>query len=419
MPERDLESPKEKKSMFYVGIDWATDSHDVAVVNDLGKKIQAFRIPQSGEGFHLLRDKLRSFGVPNPEILIGIETSKLALVDFLLHEGFTVYPINPKAISRFRDRYTASSSKSDSFDAEVIAQALRTDRDRFQPFVPDSPLLRELRILVHDQQRLIRMRSRLLNQLAACLKDYYPAALELFEDFNSSVALDFLKQYPRWTPITARQCEKFLRRHHYPSPEEKAQQMTAKLSATQIFIEDFTVRAKSQMLLALIEQLQPLRERIQSYQKQIDELFDQHPDSHIFRSLPGAGEKNAPRLLTEIGDNRERYSGADSLQCQAGTSPITRASGRSRIVSVRRSCRKTFRDTMHQFSFCSITQSSWAKTLYVQKKAQGRSHAAALRVVGDKWLKIIYRLWKEKACYDENIYLAGRMRHQLQQAATA
>jgi len=405
--------------MHYVGIDWASDHHDIAITNDSAKKVSAFRIEHNAKGLQLLRDKFRDLGVPKEEILIGIETPRLLIVDFLLNEGFTIYPINPKAIDRYRDRYTQSQCKSDSFDAEVIAHALRTDRERFHVLKPDSPLLRELRILVRDQQKLIRSQSRFLNQLRACLKDYYPMALEIFNDFDSPVALAYLKQYPKVTSVSPKKLEKLLRQHRHPNPQAKAQEIAEKLSGPQIFVEDFTVRAKSRMLLTLVEQLQSLRVQINEYQKEIDRLFEKHPDFEIFKSLPGAGEKNAPRLLSEIGDVREKYPTPDSLQCEAGTSPVTRASGKSQVVLMRRACRMSFRDTMHQFSFCSLTQSSWTKAFYDQQKAKGKTHASALRSLGDKWLKIIHHLWEKKEVYDENIYLAARLRQQLQEVPSA
>ena len=415
MPERNLESLREKKTMFTVGIDWASDHHDIAIVDEDGAKLSAFRIEHNTQGLHLLRDKLRGLNVPKEEIIIGIETHRLLIVEFLLNEGFHICSINPKAIDRYRDRYTASQSKSDAFDAEIIAQALRTDPARFRRLVPDTQLLRELRILVQDQQRLIRTQTRFLNQLQACLKDYYPVALELFDNFDSSVALEYLSRYPQVTPVPAKKLEKFLRAKCHPNAQLKAREISKKISEPQIFVEEFTVRAKSRMLSTLVEQLLSLRARIREYQKEIDQLFDRHPDSGLFKSLPGAGERNAPRLLTEIGDNRDKHSDADSLQCEAGTSPVTRSSGKIRTVMMRRACRLSFRNTMHQFSFCTLTQSGWSKTFYDQQKAKGKTHASALRSLGDKWLKIIHHLWQKKISYDENIYLASRMRHQLQE----
>ena len=170
-------------------------------------------------------------------------------------------------------------------------------------------------------------------------------------------------------------------------------------------------------MLTLVEQIQSLKEQIQGYQEEIDRLFEQHPDAAVFKSLPGAGEINGPRLMIEIGDNRERYSGPNSLQCEAGTSPVTKASGKFQTITMRRASRKTFRDTVHQFSFCTLRLTPWAKTFYDQQRAKGKNHSVALRALGYKWLKIIYHLWKEQVPYDENVYLADRMRHQLRLAS--
>lgn len=404
--------------MFNIGIDWASDHHDIAIVDDSGHKVSAFRIPHTRQGLDTLRDKLRELSISTGDkdkIIIGIETSRLLLVDFLLNEGYEIYAINPKAIDRYRDRYTSSQAKSDTFDAEVIAHALRTDRDRFRSLKPDSDLLRELRILVRDCRRFIRTKTLFLNQLRACLRDYYPVALELFSEFDSSAALEFLKSYPQATRVPAKKIEKLLRRNHHSSPEQKAKGIAGKLSQPQIPVDAFTVRAKSRSMLTLVEQLLSLRTRIKEYQNEIEALFEKHPDASIFKSLPGSGPNNGPRLLSEIGDNRLRYPNPDTLQCEAGTSPVTKTSGKTRIVLMRRACRMSLRDTMHQFSFCSISQSSWAKTFYDQQRAKGKTHASALRALADKWLKIIHHLWEEQIPYNEDTYLAARMRQQIQE----
>jgi transposase len=406
--------------MLLIGIDWADDHHDFAVVEESGQTRSTFQIKHTPEGINSLRDRLRSLSVEvggKENIAIGIETHRLLLVDILLNDGYTIYPLNPKAVDRYRDRYTASQAKSDTFDAVVIANAIRTDRHRFAVLKPDSELLRELRILVKDQRRLIRMKTMCLNQLQACLKEYYPVAIEFFDEFDSPTALEYLKHVPTPVPTSERKIEKILRTSRHPHPEAKAKEISSRLSGPQIPVEDFVVRTKSRLMLTMVEQLKSLRSQIKEYQDEIDKVFDQHPDAPTFRSLPGAGSGNAPRLLTEIGDNRTRYSNADRLQCEGGTCPVTRASGtRSKnnaIITIRRACRKSFRDTMHQFSFSSLQRCSWARALYDEQKSKGKTHGSALRSVGDKWLKIIYRLWQDRTLYDEKIYLAQRMKHQL------
>jgi len=408
--------------MIHVGIDWASDHHDIVTVDERGCRNTGFRVSQDAEGIATLRERLRALAVEaggKEHLAIGIETSHLLLVDVLLNDGYKVYPLNPKAVSRYRDRYAVSGAKSDDFDAELIAQALRTDRDRFRPLVPDSDLVRELRILVSDQRRFIRTRTLFSNQLRAALRDYFPTALTLFEDLDSPTALAFLKAHPRPAKIPAKQLERLLAKNRHPSPKDRAQTIAAALAGPAIPVDEFAIRAKARATVTLVNQLQILNEQLQGYQREIEELFERHPDADIFKSFPGAGPSNGPRLLAEIGDNRDRYTDADGLQGEAGTSPVTKASGKSHFVQMRRACRRSFRDAMYQFAFCSMKKSGWARAFYDTQRARGHNHAAALRSLGDKWLKIIHRVWKDRVTYDEKTYLAQRMRHQLKCIPTA
>jgi len=406
---------KEVLVMFYVGIDWACDHHNIFIADESGAKIDSFRIPHSPKGMALLRDKLRNLLTPKEQILIAIETPRNLLVEFLLNEGYTIYPINPKSVDRYRDRYRPSGARDDSFDAMVLANITRTDRDQFRAILPNSALARELKILTQDEQHLIHLKTRLVNQIQACLKDYWPTALELFSVIDQQVTLDFLSKYSSPEIIPIAELKKFLQKHHYPRSEEKAREIHKKLSRPQIFVEDFTVRAKSRLLITLVGQLKALITQLDEYQREIAKLFNEHPDCPVFKSLPGSGPKNGPRLLAEMGDNRQRYSKAKNVQCEAGTAPITDASGKSKIVKMRYSCRKPFRNTLYQFAFSTLTQSAWAKKFYDTQRAKGNTHTEALRALGNKWLKIIFRIWQDGTTYNEDRHLASIMRYQLNQ----
>lgn len=396
--------------MFYVGIDWADQKHHVFIVDEEGREIEVLVIPHDYKGLSRLRDSLRKLAAPKDQILIALETSKGLLVDFLLQEGFTLYPINPKAVDRYRDRYRASQAKSDFFDALVLANILRTDRERFRPLLPDTPLTRELRILTRDQQHLITMQTRLVLKLEACLKDYYPVALGLFSELCQPLTLDFLETFPQPAPVSLTRLKKFFREHHYPQPEQKAKEVYEKLTAPQIPVEEFTIRAKSRLLLTLIAELRVLSQQLKGYDREIARLFCEHADHPMFQSLPGAGPKIGPRLLAQMGDNRDRYTTANQVQGEAGTAPVTRASGKYKIVILRRACRKPFRNVVHQFAFCSLRESKWARQFYDQQITSGKTHAEALRALGHKWLKIIFRLWQDRVLYDESYHLA-RLEH--------
>jgi len=410
---------KEVQVMFYVGIDWASDHHDIYIVDETGTKVDSFSIKHNPEGMCFLRDKIRELSSLKEQVLFAIETPKNLLVDFLLDEGYIVYSINPESVDRYRDRYRVSGARDDSFDAMVLSNIIRTDRTQHRAILPNSALARELKILTQDDQRLIRLKTKLQNQIQSCLKDYYPTALELFCKLDQDVTLDFLLKYPKPEKISLAELKRFLKKCGYPGVDEKAKEIFEKLSAPQIFVEEFTVRAKSRMLITLVSQLKVLLPQLDEYQKEIERLFEQHPDSKIFKSLPGAGEKNAPRLLAEIGDNRERYSERKNLQCDAGTAPVTDASNKTKFVRMRFACRKVFRNVVYQFSFSTLTQSTWARKFYDCQRAKGNTNTEALRALGNKWLKIIFRMWKDGVAYDENRHLADIMRYQLNAPSVA
>lgn len=410
---------KEVEAMFYIGIDWADDHHDVYIVDEQGTKVDSFSIKHDSEGMCFLRDKIRELSSLKEQVLISIETPKNLLVDFLLDEGYTVYAINPMSVARYRERYRTSGARDDSFDAMVLSNIIRTDRNQHRAIIPNSELARELKILTRDEQRLIRLKTKLLNQIQSCLKDYFPTALDLFCKLDQGVTLDFLLKYPRAQKISINELKKFLKKCGYPGVDEKAKEIFEKLSAPQIFVEEFTVRAKSRMLITLVSHLKTLLPQLDEYQKEIDRLFEQHPDCKVFQSLPGAGEKNAPRLLAQIGDNRERYTDRKNLQCDAGTAPVTDKSGKTEFVRMRFACRKVFRNVVYQFSFSTLTQSAWARKFYDCQRAKGNTNTKALRSLGNKWLKIIFHMWKDGVAYDENRHLADIMRHQLNAPSVA
>lgn len=398
--------------MYHVGVDWADDHHDIYIIDDEGKKVDSFQIAHDFEGMTSFRNRVLKLPASKEQILFAIETPKNLLVDFLLDEGYTVYTINPKSVDRYRDRYRVSAARDDTFDAMVIANIIRTDRDKHRAIIPNSLLARELKILTRDEQRLIRLKTRLINQIRACLKEYYPVALELFSEIDIAVTVDFLLKYPAHSRITVNKLEKFLRQHRHSGAVKKAKEIHEKLAAPQMFVEEFTARAKSRLLITLVEQLKSLRSQLDEYQKEISLLFDQHPDSNIFKSLPGSGDKSGPRLLAEMGDNRERYSDRSELQCIAGTAPITDKSGKMKHVRMRFARNKTFHNVVYQFAFVSLQKSVWARKFYDAQKAKGKTHTKALRALGNKWLKIIFKLWKDENVYNEDIHLANLMRYQ-------
>ena len=399
--------------MFFVGIDWADKHHDIFIMNEQGKEVASFRIEHSQQGLEMLWKHISDIGACKEDILFALETDKGLLINSLLEKGYTVYALNPQAVSKTRTSYRVSGTKTDTLDAMVLANMLRVDRHMYRPIQPNSNLARELRILTDDLSSLIRCRAKTLNQLISCLKAYYPLALNLFTDVDSIIALQFLQAYPQPSMaagLSQRSFKSFLRQHGY-SCWNRFEEMYDKLKEPQISVDEFIIRSKSRYMLAIISQLQALVTQIKQYEKEIERLFLQHPDSRIFSSLPGAGKQLGPKLLAQFGDNRSRYNNFTSVQCEAGTAPVTKTSGNWRHVSFRLACHKEFRYTIYQFAFCSLNQSMWAKEYYDIQKTRGKKHSAALRILGHKWLKIIYTMWKKGTLYDEQYHLKMKQEH--------
>lgn len=403
--------------MLNIGIDWADDHHDVCVVDDQGKKLSAFRMMHNAEGFAELLEKIQHLQSDKSQVAFCLETSQGLLVEFLLDQGYRLYPVNPKAASRCRERYKVSGAKDDTLDAWVLANFLRTDRDSMRELLPSSDLAREIKILVQDRESLVRMKTRLINKLTAALKSYYPKALELFGDIQSHSALAFLREYP--TPdkaktLTLARLRKFLKAQGYSHPN-RVEEIWNQLQEPLIPAEGFVVEAKSRMVLALVGQLEVVLKEVASYEKAISGKLTTHPDLGIFKSLPAAGATLQAQMLAYFGDNREVYPTFEGVQRQAGTCPITKQSGNMRSVYFRRACNHGLRNTLQLYAFSSLGKSLWARSYYDKKRKEGCTHQHAIRCLANVWAKIIHTLWKGKKLYDENVRLAQKMRQELHQ----
>ena len=264
--------------MYYVGIDWADEEHYAYITDDSGQKLDSFPMKHSEEGMNRLQNRIHKFSLKLDNVLFSLETDNGLVVSTLMDWGYTVYPINPKAVDRYRDRYKTSGIKSDEFDACVLANILRTDKDRFQPILPDSELSREIKVLTRVREKLIGDRTRLSNRLTSILKAYYPAALELFSEVAQPITLSFLSKYPTYQDarnLSFEEFKRFLSENHYPH-SKKARGIYEKLQQPHLECEDMLVRTKSRLMLATVSQLQILMDEIKSYEKEIENLLESH-----------------------------------------------------------------------------------------------------------------------------------------------
>lgn len=396
--------------MWYAGLDWADSHHDVVVIDDGGRQVASRRVAHSAEGLAELTAFLRQIG-PLDQIACIIETNQGLLISTLLEAGCTLYPVNPKTIDRRRN---ASGAKTDLIDAYLLAKTGRSDLPDLRKLTPDSAIIQELKALTRDQDSLVQSQTRVVNQLTACLKAYYPVALQLFSKLQQRSTLIFLQTYPTLEAAQQASVEditRVLKEVGHPKPSKVAAKIGETLHQPQLHADAITTRTKSRLMLALVAQLLPLIEQIASYDKEMTDLFLTHADDEIFSSLPGAGKRLAPRLLAEWGDDRTRYTGSPSVQALAGTAPVAFQSGNYAKAHKRYACLKPLRNVLHQFAWQSTRQEAWALTYYQRKRAEGKSHSMAVRSLANVWVRIIYAMWFEHTSYETATFEAAQRHH--------
>ena len=330
--------------------------------------------------------------------------------------------MHPATLAKFREAWYTSRSKSDPRDADLLLEIVIGHRHRLRRLDPDTEEMRLLQGLVEGRRKLVDERTALTNKLTDRLKLYFPQILVWFHDVASPVVGELLEQWPSLPALqkaTTVRLEKFLRTHRCPDVEQRLTQIRQAIPATL----DRAVRDSAQFLVgAWVRQIAVLREAIQSVEKRIAQLAAQQPDWPVFDSLPGAGQALAPRLMAALGTQRERFRSASELQCFSGIAPTKEASGNTQWVHFRKAAPKFFRQTFHEWAACSLTQSAWAKGYYDDLKARGKKHHVAVRAVAFKWMRILYRCWKDRQPYNEQLFLtrrAQRTRPSLHQLAKA
>jgi Transposase/Transposase IS116/IS110/IS902 family len=399
---------------YYVGVDWADAAHAIWVVDEAGQRVTTRTVAHSAEGLSEWGRELDEWRAQAIELWAAIERPEGRVVDFLLDHGVVVYPLNPKALDRARDRFRQSGAKSDPFDARVAADFLRTDQGHLTALQPSSAAAQELKYLTEDCQRLIRQQTRLLNQLTATLKAYYPRALEVAE-LPTALARAFLAAYP--TPealsqLTERQWQRWARAQHVSA--SRTAELWSVLHAPQLPVPAHVVRAKARLMRTLVAALEPVLAAVGSYREAIDDFFAGMPAAATARTLP-VGDRGllVPTLWARLGDAPGRWSSFRHLQAQAGSVPVTERSGRQHRVHFRYACDKTLRYILDHLAFRSLQTSDWARAYYDQQRARGHGHRQALRALGAKWLKIIFVMWRDDVAYSEEHHLATIARQQL------
>jgi transposase len=396
---------------LFVGIDWAAEEHDVCVLDESGKGIDAFCIKHSAKGFNKLIGRLSRLGDPS-EMPVAIERPDGRLVDRLLEAGFPVLPVKAHAIKVWRESEVPSGAKSDPGDAEVIAEYLRLRRHRLRVLQPFSDATRALRAVVRTRDDLIKQRTAATNQLEATLDAFWPGAKTLFKNLFSDISLAFLERYP--TPASAarlgeQRMSAFLKKQGYSGRSKPAELVERLRVAAPGITAGAEAEARRDSVLALVRVIKTLNKSIRDLERSIEAHLDEHPDAKIFTSLPRSGRINAAQMLAEWGDCREAYDGPDSVAALSGNAPVTRDSGKHRSISFRWACNKRFRNAIRTFADNSRHENPWAAHVYAQARARGHAHSHALRILARAWIRVIWRCWVDGVPYDPEQHAALRV----------
>ena len=404
--------------MLFVGDDWAEDHHDVEIQDETGRRLARARLPEGIEGISRLHALLAEYvpeewadpetGMVGHRVQVGIETGRGPWVAALLAAGYRVYEINPMSAARYRERHSTSGAKSDRGDAHVLAEIVRLDRAHHRQIAGDSPDVEGLKITARAHQTLIWERQRHMLRLRASLREFYPAALAAFEaaglELTDPAGLELLGRAPdpdRGRALSRSKIAAALTRARRRDVEGKTERIQAALRAPALRQPAPIERAHAVIVASQIRLLTTLAGDIGALQEVVAEGFGEHPDTEIYTSQPGLGAVLGARVLAEFGDDTSRYPDARARKNYAGTSPITRASGKKTIVLARYARNRRLGDAIHQWAFCALNASPGARAYYDTLRARGTSHHAALRQLGNRLVGILHGCLKTHTTYNE------------------
>jgi transposase len=413
-----------------IGVDWAEEFHDIALGTQEKGVIEQFRIDHGPAGVTALVERALRLEPDPAEVRVVLETRHGLLVEALIDAGFTVVPVNPDVVARRRG---PARKKDDAEDARICCLLALDRHAALKTLIPHGEIGGELRAIARDDERATRDQRRLLNRLRADLQTTYPAALALAgKDLGAPTVLRLLQRWPTQPELAQASREElvqFARLARHGWPETFADRVTAALAAPSLPTRDYLVRAKAAGIRLAAVQLLALHEARRGWQARMAELLlggprtgrdhtvtdpdpgKAFPGGEIYLSMPGLGDLLAARVAGEIGEHITQFDHPSGLQCYAGSAPVTRRSGKSDFVVARRLAHNHYLGAaVHQWAFCSLTRSGWAREFYDGKIAAGKSHHAALRALSNRWLEVLWHCLTKGVLYDETVHVANRNR---------
>jgi transposase len=392
---------------LFVGDDWAEDHHDVEVMDGAGRRLAKARLPEGVAGMarlHAIVSEAASEEADDVEVLVGIETDRGPWVAALVAAGYTVLAVNPLQAARFRDRLGVSGAKSDAADAHVLADMVRTHAHELRTVAGDSAQAEAIKVVARTHKTLIWERTRHTQRLRHALREYFPAALEAFEDLDAPETLELLGKAP--TPalaarLTIPQISAALKRARRRDITGKAAAIQAALRAEHLGRPEVLTAAYAASVQALLAVLAALNQQVMVMQGQVEAHFGQHPAAEIIVSQPGLGHILGARVLAEFGDDPHRYATAKARKNYAGTSPITRASGKKKAIAARFVHNDRLIDALMTQAFTALRASPGARAYYDRQRARGCGHNAALRQLANRLVGILHGCLKTGTRYNE------------------
>ena len=400
----------ELEFVAFVGIDWADQKHAWCLQAAGSTQREFGELQQTPETVEAWVGELcRRFGAG--PIAVAVEQVKGALVCMLRkYECLHLFPVPSTMSAAMRKALYPSGAKDDPRDADLLLDLLVQHRDRLRHLQPDNEGTRRVQNLVEERRKLVEEKTAQINRLIGYLKIYFPQMLQWFERLDRKLVCDFLERWPsleELKKVSPAELRKFFGKRqgrHHELTEERIQGIVEAMPAIQ---DRAVIEAKGAVVQVIAQLLRSLMEGIAKLDRKIEEAAGAHPDFFIFQSLPGAGAALAPRLLAVLGSQRDRYDNADEVQKHTGIAPVTESSGKKKWVHFRWACAKFPRQSFHEWAGHTIGHSVWARAYYQQQRERGKDHHAAVRALAFKWIRIVFRCWKDRVAYDENRYLAA------------
>lgn len=386
--------------LLFAGVDWGGSFHQVCVLDVTGKQLLTQRITHDVPGLGLLARRFAELGAP---VAVAIERGEGLLVEYLQTlTQVRLYCVSPKISARARERYRVAPVKSDVFDAFVLADTLRHEHARWRPLSVASPLTAELQALSRDRRRVLHAKVACQARLRALLETYHPAPLHLFSELDRDITVEFIRAYP--TPEQARHVKtarmaQFCRRQHYSGRTDPAV-LVERLTPHLLAAGAGTTAGKSFAAVLFAEELRMHTEHLRAFDRRIEQVLAVHPDAPIFLSFPGIGPVVAATLIAEMGEDRSRFPTVAVLLAETGLAPVTRASGRTRQVRFRYAANRRMRHVIDWWAFVASREDPWSGAVYDAARARGQGKYRALRGLGARWVRILWRCWTDRTPYD-------------------